>query len=51
MAEHDRLEWLQRELDESVRRQPSSSWHKRRLYSSGVTNLISIKSLVLHYKI
>ena len=34
MAEHDRLEWLQRELDDREPRQPSSSRHKRRLFSS-----------------
>ena len=34
LAERDRLERLQRELDECERRQPSSSRHKHRLYSS-----------------
>ena len=49
LAEHDRLEWLQMELDKRERHQlvPVGT----NTGSTRVTNLVSIKSSVLHFKI
>ena len=49
LAERDRLERLQRELDERKRRQPSSSRHKRRLYSSDQPRKYQVLSTLLQY--